>query len=100
MKALAILLLLPLPAFAAPFLYSDPWPVDSQPDTCVAVEGATNIPLTLTGSPVYVKHNLAGMTGAHTWAVTCTNAWGSSSPVNFTFKAGAPTAPATLRIAP
>jgi hypothetical protein len=95
----ALVLLVPAWVQAAPFLYSDPWPAGSEPDTCVAVEGAVTTPLDLVGSPKYIKDDLSGMTGAHTWVITCTNAWGSSSPVNFTFKAGAPTAPVGIRIA-
>jgi hypothetical protein len=99
-------------AFAGPFLLSDPWPVTDatgatlvQPDSCTAVEGAVNKPLTLitVSGAKQIKHDLAGTTnGTHKFTITCENtAWGiSSAPVSFQFAAGAPTAPAGFRLVP
>ena len=111
MSRLLALVLALLPAFvtAAPFLVSDPWlATDPQPDACSYTEppSATPRPLTLnvnTAGQKFIRSDLAGTTnGAHTFVITCSNAlWGlASAPVNFTFTAAAPTAPAGLRIAP
>lgn len=108
-KLAFLLLLLPALADAAPFLVSDPWPLtDLQPDACTYTKGVapTPKPLTLntnTAGQKFVRHDLAGTTsGSHTLTIVCTNTlWGvASPPVNFQFAAGAPTAPAGLRLAP
>src|SRR5512147_3260936 len=108
-RLLALALFLPTFAVAAPFLVSDPWPAtDPQPDACSYTEPPSSTPRPLalnvnTAGQKFIRSDLAGTTnGAHTFVITCSNAlWGlASAPVNFTFTAAAPTAPAGLRIAP
>jgi len=101
------LALAPALSLAGPFLISDPWPATGQqPDTCTAIEqpGPTTRDLTLESTQTglkYIREDLSDATpGAHTWSITCANQWGSSSAVPFEFAAGAPTAPAGLRLAP
>ena len=115
MKTTAVVLLLVTVAYAslaaytfchaAPFLISDPWPAaDAQPDTCTAIESGAPIPLTLIDAAPgskQLKHDVGGLgNGAHNWEISCANAFGMSAAVPFVFAAGAPGAPAGLRLAP
>lgn len=100
---LTFLLLLSAPAVAGPFLISDQWPDPaSQPDTCTAKEtGKPDVPLALIGTAQKsIRADMASVVGAHTWVITCSNAWGASDPVNFTFVAGKPAAPTGIRLVP
>lgn len=106
-RLLAVLVfMLAAPCYAAPFLISDPWPAsDPQPATCTAaVESGAPIPLTLIDAAPgskQLKHDVGGVAkGAHNWTISCANAFGASASVPFAFAAGAPGAPAGLRLVP
>lgn len=100
-----LVFVLAAPCYAAPFLISDPWPAsDAQPDACTAVEGGVQIPLTLIDAAPgskQLKHDVGAVAnGAHSWTISCSNAFGASASVPFVFAAGAPGAPAGLRLVP
>lgn len=91
-------------AMSAPFLVSDPWPAGGpQPDTCVATEGASQIPLGLItqGGAKSIRHDMVNIqSGEHTWAIKCENAWSESPSTPFSFAAGGPAAPTGIRLVP
>ncbi len=106
MKSLSILILsaIALTANAAPFLVSDPYPVDKpQPDTFLVFIGTSTTPVTstpvkATDGTVSLKYDLAAIGAGHkTVKVRAKNAWGESADsLPFGFTAGSPAVPGGL----
>lgn len=100
---LAIILMLPALALAAPFLVCDPSTVDGSEPTAfvVTLNGTTYAaPAVATGTnQVYLHLDLSGKVAANNTAtVKAQNVWGDSAQsAPFVFKAGAPAAPGGLK---
>lgn len=91
---------------AAPYIVSDPYPTTgTQPDTCKAVEGTKTYESPVgknADGTVFCHIDLAGApNGSHAMQVYAVSTlWGSSTAVPFSFVAGAPALPASLKLAP
>jgi hypothetical protein len=97
-KRAAFGLLLAANAQAAPFIVSDKYADDAVQPTHFqvkigAAEAVDSLPVD--GA---LKFDVGDLTGTQTATIVACNEFGCSSPVNFTFTAGRPSAPAAVRL--
>lgn len=111
MKTFLALLFLSECAFGAPFLVSDPYVPQSDPNlnpTQFILTGLTANPLTinattLSGGNIVLEYDLATLAnGKYTVTAASVNIFGGVSPESapFSFTKGVPAPPANLRISP
>ena len=91
-----------IPAHAAPFVVSDPYPSSGPQPTefIITVSGSATpviIPATTTAQGAMLKWDVAGISGSKTITAKARNAWGESAASGpFTFTAGTPAAPSGI----